>query len=87
MNYFEYSACVAVLAMLITKSVLFARPRDLCPDWVPCSCPICLGFWIAMPAMCDGPIFYLTIVGLSNLWMLAIAKLYLALADMDYTPE
>lgn len=84
MTYFEASAAVASLTMLVSKSKLFIPIRNKLPDWTPIHCPVCLSFWVASPALYWGPIEYLATVTFSNLWMLGIAKLYLAIDDMDY---
>jgi uncharacterized membrane protein YesL len=39
-------------------------------------CPICLGFWIAIPAISKGLIPYFATVAFSNVWMLVILKVY-----------
>ena len=83
MNYIEVSAAVAALTMLISKSTLFTPLRDKLPD-KPFGCPVCLSFWVAAPILYWGPVAYLATVTFSNLWMLGIAKLYLAIDDMDY---
>ena len=92
-TYFIYPAAIAAFTMLVCKSKIFSWLRDQCPDWTPVHCPVCLSFWVASPAMFDAPTFsegwiqYLAIVTFSNLFMFGIAKLYLAIDDMDYTPE
>jgi len=83
MNYIEVSAAVAALTMLISKSTLFTPLRDKLPD-KPFGCPICSSFWVTLPILYWGPVAYLATVTFSNLWMLGIAKLYLAIDDMDY---
>jgi hypothetical protein len=58
--------------------------RDRLPAY-PFGCPICLSFWAALPAVYYvGPVGYLATVTYSNLFMLGIAKLYLAVEDLDY---
>lgn len=83
----EAAAAVAALTMLISVSKLFAPVRNLFPEWAPIHCPVCLSFWIAFPHLVTGFTAYLSIVTFSNLFMLGIAKLYLAIDDMNYTPE
>jgi len=87
MPYLEYSAAIAALTMLLSRSKLFSPLRNLFPDWFPLHCPVCLSFWIASPVLYLGFAPYLASVTFSNLFMLGIAKLYLAVDDMDYTPE
>lgn len=83
MNYLEYSAAIASLTMLLSRSRLFAPIRNLLPTWPPIHCPVCLSFWIAAPTLYYGLISYLASVTFANLFMLGIAKLYLAIDDMD----
>lgn len=81
------SAAVAVLSMLITVSALFEPVRATLPTFNGLFyCPICLGFWIAIPYSTSFN-EYLLIVALSNVWMLVIAKLYLAIEDLNYGSE
>lgn len=86
-RYIVFSAAVASLTMLLSRSKLFSPIRDLCPEWTPIHCPVCLSFWCAALALYWGPIQYLATVTFTNLFMLGIAKLYLAVDDMDCTPE
>lgn len=44
--------------------------------WSLLFCPICMGFWFAIPTLKFGLLFYFFVVGLSNLWMLIILKVY-----------
>jgi len=85
--YFAEPAAIASLTMLFSKSKLFAPIRNKLPNWTPIHCPICLSFWVASPMLYWGLVPYLASVTFSNVWMFAIAKLYLAIDDMDYTPE
>jgi hypothetical protein len=87
------AAALASLVMLLTKSKLFSWWRNICPDWFPAHCPVCFSFWACAPFALHGHTFadgfaqYLALVTFSNLFMFGIAKLYLAIDDMDYTPE
>ena len=84
------AAAFASFTMLVSKSTAFSWVRSKCPDWTPVHCPVCLSFWVCSPVILDAPTFsqgwiqYLATVTLSNLFMLGIAKLYLAIDDMDY---
>jgi len=86
MSYVEASAAVASLTMLVSRSTLFTPIRNKLPD-KPFGCPVCLSFWVSTPALWWGPVAYFATVTFSNLWMLGIAKLYLAIDDMDYEEE
>jgi hypothetical protein len=80
----KIAAVVAVLSMLITVSKLFQPVRERLPDFNGLFyCPICLGFWLAIPAFYLGIIEYFVVVALSNAWMLIIAKLYIELDMMN----
>jgi len=90
MHYIELSAAVAALTMLLSRAKITSVLRKYSPEWSPIHCPVCLSFWVAMlPAI---PLVseqawmgrWLALVAFSNLWMLGIAKLYLAIDDMDY---
>ena len=83
-DYFTMPTMVAVITMLLTKSKLFSSIRDWFPEWVPVHCPVCICFWIASPCLYYGVPPYFTIIAIANLWMFAIAKLYLAVEEMDY---
>lgn len=87
LEYIEASAAIATLTMLLSRARITAPIRNKLPDWTPIHCPVCLSFWIAAPAMYWGPVAYLATITFSNLFMFGIAKLYLAIDDMDYTPE
>lgn len=69
------SACVAVLATLISESILLAKVRDRFDTYLV-NCPICLGFWFALPTFYFGFTHYFLVVAMSNAWMLVIVKLY-----------
>ena len=84
MHYIEVSAAIAALTMLLSRSKLFAPIRNRLPDWMPIHCPVCLSFWMASPLLYYGFVSYLAGVTFTNAWMLVIAKLYLAIDDMDY---
>jgi len=77
-----HSACVAVLATLISESVLMSRFREKFNTYLV-NCPICLGFWLAAPTFYWGFTHYFLVVALSNVWMLVILKLYNELEQSD----
>lgn len=70
-----WSATVGVLSCLISESAIMAPIRDKV-GWSLLFCPICMGFWFAIPTLRFGLLFYFFVVGLSNLWMLIILKVY-----------
>jgi hypothetical protein len=85
----QHAAAVGVLACLISESEIAATLRDKI-GWRILYCPICLGFWLALPAFVYGPLHYLFVVALSNVWMLVILKVYAeldAIGDDDATSE
>jgi len=83
MDLIETSAALAAITMLLSRSKLFGPVRNRLPSWLPIHCPVCLSFWAAAPYLF--PIMdYFTLVTFTNVWMLLIAKLYLAIGDMDY---
>lgn len=70
------SAAVGVLSCLISESAIMAPIRNRI-GWSLLLCPICLGFWFALPALVlRGPLFYFAVVGFSNVWMLIILRVY-----------
>jgi hypothetical protein len=75
----QHAAAVGVVACLISESEIAATVRDKL-GWRILYCPICLGFWLALPAFVYGPLHYLFVVALSNVWMLVILKVY---AELD----
>jgi len=75
----QHAAAVAVLACLISESNIAASFRDAM-EWPILYCPVCLGFWLATPTLAHGPLHYLFVVALSNVWMLVILKVY---AELD----
>jgi hypothetical protein len=77
------SAAVGVLSCLISESTLFAPVRKKFKDFHLIFCPICMGFWFAIPALWIGPLFYFAVVAFSNVWMLVILHTYEAL-DRTY---
>lgn len=86
-----HAAAVGVTACLISESEIVTPIRNLLVRWSPSRikplwhCPICLGFWVAAPALMYGWIYYFTVVALSNVWMLVILKVY---AELDaVSPE
>lgn len=81
---FYCSAAVGVLSCLVSESTLFAPVRKKFKDFHLIFCPICMGFWFAIPAMVVyGPLFYFAVVAFSNIWMLIILHTYEAL-DRTY---
>lgn len=71
-----YSAAVGVLSCLVSESQIMAPFRDKV-NWGLLFCPICLGFWFALPTLFTGGIwFYFAVVACSNIWMLIILKVY-----------
>jgi hypothetical protein len=74
----SHAATVAVLACLISESNI-AAPLRKWFDWRVLYCPICLGFWIALPTFWFGIWYYFLVVATSNVWMLVILKVYEAL--------
>jgi len=76
------SATVGVVACLISESKIAAPVRNYL-GWQLLFCPICLGFWLAIPALVVSPLFYFAVVGFSNVWMLIILYTYEAL-DRTY---
>ena len=81
---FAHSAVVGVLACLISESKI-ALPVRAWLGWPVLFCPVCLGFWLALPTLFFhfDPLFYFTVVGLSNVWMLIILHTYEAI-DRTY---
>jgi hypothetical protein len=77
------SAAVGVLSCLVSESTLFAPVRKKFKDFHLIFCPICMGFWFAIPALWIGPLFYFAVVAFSNVWMLVILHTYEAL-DRTY---
>ena len=75
-----YAAAVGVMACLVSESRIAAPIRDRI-GWRVLYCPICLGFWFALPAAIHGVLFYFTTVAISNIWMLVILKVYRELDD------
>jgi hypothetical protein len=73
-----HAATVGVLACLISESNI-AAPLRKWLDWRVLYCPICLGFWLALPTLWFGPWYYFLVVAVSNAWMLLILKTYEAL--------
>ena len=73
-----HAAAVGVLACLISESNVAATLRNWL-GWRVLYCPICLGFWLALPAFLYGWLHYFLVVAISNVWMLVILKVYEAL--------
>lgn len=75
----KQAAAVAVLATLLSESTIAAPIRDgLFKRFktVLWFCPVCMGFWIALPSLYFGPIHYLTVVGVSHVFMLVTLHVY-----------
>ena len=75
----QHAAAVGVIACLISESQVMATVRDKI-GWRILYCPICLGFWLAVPSLVYGLLHYLFVIALSNVWMLVILKVY---AELD----
>jgi hypothetical protein len=69
------AAFVAICATFISESMIMSRFREKC-DMYLVSCPICMGFWLALPFIYYGFLHYFLVVATSNLWMLVVLKLY-----------
>ena len=83
---FFHASTVGVLATLISESKILQPVRHHL-NYSVLYCPICLGFWIALPVLAIyGPLQYGATVAFSNLWMLIILKTYEAL-DKTYEDE
>jgi hypothetical protein len=85
----QQAAAVGVIACLISESNVAATIRDKI-GWRILYCPLCLGFWLALPAFVYGPLHYLFVIALSNMWMLVILKVYAeldAIGDDDAASE
>lgn len=67
---------------MISESKILAPVRDWL-RWPLLYCPVCMGFWLAVPALVVGLMFYFVVVGFSNVWMLIILHTYEAL-DRTY---
>jgi hypothetical protein len=78
MDLISHAATVGVLACLISESNITAPIRNWL-GWQVLFCPICLGFWLALPALMYGFWHYFLVVAVSNAWMLVILKVYEAL--------
>jgi hypothetical protein len=89
---FVHSAAVGVLSCLVSESNILAPMRKAL-TWPVLYCPLCLGFWIALPCMFWGPLHYLLVVAFSNVWMLITMLVYEAIDrasvidDDDDQPE
>lgn len=82
----KQAAAVAVLATLLSESTIATSLREWLHKrmaWQLWYCPICLGFWIALPTIYFGPIHYLTVVGVSHLFMLVTLKVYEILDELN----
>ena len=81
--YMVWGMGVAVLACLVSESKLWHPVREYLKFDI-LYCPICLGFWLAAPALWRGMTAYLATVAFSNLWMLVILKVY---KELDETSD
>jgi len=82
-SFIMFGAVVGVIACLITESKILAKPRDWL-GWDLLYCPICVGFWVALPFLWLGFASYFATVAFSNLWMLIILKVY---KELDESSE
>ena len=73
-----HAAAVGVVACLISESTIMSPVRDYF-NYTLLFCPICLSFWIALPAFFIGFFHYFLVVAMSNIWMLLILKVYEAI--------
>lgn len=75
-----HAAVVAILATLISESVLLSKIRKrLGFDLL--YCPICLSFWLASPyIITDGLYHYFLTLAFANVWMLVVLRVY---AELD----
>jgi len=69
------ASAVGVLACLISESKLLAPIRESL-DWDLLYCPVCLGFWLAIPSLLWNWKAYFLVVALSNVVMLVVLKVY-----------
>lgn len=79
----KYASAIAVVATLISESRLLAPIRERV-KWQLLYCPVCLGFWLGLPAILQGVLFYLAAVGLSHAFMLITLRVY---AELDRLNE
>jgi hypothetical protein len=73
-----HAAAVGVIACLISESTTMSPVRNYF-NYTLLFCPICLSFWIAIPALFIGLFHYFLVVAMSNIWMLLILKVYEAI--------
>lgn len=71
----KYAAAIAVVATLISESVILAPVRERLA-WRLLYCPVCLGFWLGLPIVFISPLTYLASVGLSHVFMLITLRVY-----------
>lgn len=79
----KYAAAIAVVATLVSESAILSPIRDRL-GYSLLFCPICLGFWLGLPALLNGFLFYLAAVGMSHLFMLITLRVY---AELDKLNE
>lgn len=82
MDVLAQAACVAVIATLVSESMVMSPIRDYIDTYFV-HCPVCMGIWLAMPFAWYGFFHYFLVVAVSNLWMLIILKLYNELEGND----
>jgi hypothetical protein len=75
-----HAAIVGVLACLVSESRIATPIRERL-GWAVLYCPVCLGFWFALPTLVCGITYYFTTIAISNVWMLVILKVYKELDD------
>ena len=78
------SAYVGVVACLISESNIAAPVRKFFNNCTLVNCPICLGFWLAVPTLLWNWRLYFLVVAMSNAWMFLILKVY---AELDKANE
>jgi hypothetical protein len=75
---FNTSAAVGVVGCLISESNIAAPIRNYF-GYQLLFCPICMGFWLALPSLAWDWRAYFLVVAISNAWMLVILHVYEAL--------
>lgn len=82
LHAFMFSSFVGVVACLISESIIAEPIRRLVKGSLV-YCPICLSFWLALPALFGGLNAYFLTVGFSNIWMLLTLKVYESIEGED----
>ena len=83
------AAAVATLATLLSESTIATPVRGWLfkrMTWTLWYCPVCLGFWFALPSLWWGPVHYLAVVGISHIFMLVTLKVYEMLDELNGKP-